>query len=168
MDYDANGNLIYVCSAQPNGQTITPISGAGTQGPWSYSLSVVGGGLTSISVTSNVGTVTTVAAHGLMQDQLTTVAGSTTSALNGNYRIASVPTSTTYTITTSGVSNGTYNNNPLTVSGNAPLLTAGIWTIQHLIYNSSSALINVEWAGGNPGTYTQICANRAAASITYK
>ena len=163
LDYDGSGNLIYVCSAAPNG----PTTGS-TQGPYTYSLSVTGGGLTSIVVLTNVGTVTTVAAHGLMVGQPVTVSGSTTSALNASYRIATVPSTTTFTIATSGVGDATYNNGPLTISGNAPLLTAAIWTIEKINYDGSNRAINVQWAGGNPGTYNKICANRAAASITYK
>lgn len=163
--YDASSNLIFACiarSAAPN-----------TQNPgYNFSLSVTGTGLTSIVAATNVGTVTTAAAHGLLLGNKVTVAGSTTSALNAVYYVQTVPSTTTFTITTAGVADATYNNGPLTISGQTPLLTGGIWSIEKLTYNGSNQLVAIQWANGNPGNYSSICANRAVTTgstkITYQ
>jgi hypothetical protein len=159
-------NLTHICYAKG----IAP-NAASTN--YNFSLSVTGGGLTSIAVASNVGTVTTVAAHGLLPGNLVTVSGGTVDTdINSTYYVQSVPSTTTFTITTSLVSDGTYNNGALTVSGSAPLLTKPIWSIQHLNYDGSNNLTSVQWAGGNAGGYTNICANAAVTTgvtkVTYK
>lgn len=158
LDYTGT-NLIYACVASPTNKTATP-------GYYTYSLSVTGATLTSIVVLTNVGTVTTAAAHGLMVGQTTTVSGSTTSALNANYVIQTVPSTTTFTIATSGVGNATYNNAALTLSGVAPLLTSPIWSIAHYTYDGSSNLTGSQCANGACSQQSNICANRA--TISYK
>jgi hypothetical protein len=160
LDYNGGTNLTYLCVANPL------YKGGANPGPYAYSLSVTGGGLTSIVVSSNVGTVTTAAANGLMAGQEATVSGSTTSPLNGNYVVQSITSTTVFTITTSGVSNGTYNNGALTISGTAPLLTAAIWSIQHFIYDGNNNLTGTQCANGACNQYTNVCANRA--SLYYK
>ncbi len=94
-----------------------------TMAPIGTSYTVSGGGLTSIVVLSNVGTVTLAAAHGLTVGTYIEIAGATVDAdLNGYYTIATVPTTTTFTIATVSVSNGTYNNSALRVTwGNSPI-----------------------------------------------
>jgi hypothetical protein len=160
LDYNGGTNLTYLCVAAPL------YNGSANPSPYSYSLSVTGGGLTSIVVATNVGTVTTVAAHGLMAGQPVTVSGSTTSALNANYVIQSITSTTVFTITTAGVGNATYNNGPLTISGTAPLLTAAIWSISHFIYDGSNNLTGTQCANGACSVYTNVCANRA--TLSYK
>ena len=155
--YDGSGNTIAICYAKGSAPN-------GISAGYNFSLSVTGGGLTSIVVATNVGTVTTAAAHGLQVNEKVTVAGSTTSALNATYIIQTVPSPTTFTITTSGVGNATYNNGPLTISGQAPLTTAPIWSIQKLNYNGSSQLISTQWVNGNTGNYSSVCANYATLS----
>lgn len=163
--YDASNNLIYVCYAKaiaPNDSTTN----------YNFSLSVTATTLTSIVVATNVGTITTAAAHGWRPNQLVTVTGSTTSALNGTYRLLTTATSTTATVTTSGVANATYNNGALTVAGAAPLTTKPIWSIMALVYDASNNLTDRQWAGGNASSYGYICDNAAvstgATKITYK
>ncbi len=158
LDYSGS-NLTYLCLAPSINQTSTP-------GNYTYSLSVGASTLTSIVVLTNVGTVTTVGAHGLMAGQPTTVSGSTTAALNANYVVATVPTTTTYTITTSGVGNATYSNAALTVSGTAPLLTSPIWSIQHFLYDASNNLTGTQCALGSCLALTNKCSDRA--TIAYK
>lgn len=157
LAYDGSGNLIFICyarSAAPN-----------TQNPgYNFSLSVTGTGLTSIVVLTNVGTVTTAAAHGLQIGNKVTVSGSTTSALNSVYFVQTVPSTTTFTITTAGVANATYNNGAMTLSGQAPLLTGGIWSVERLTYNGSNQLVAVQWANGAPGAYNNVCANRSVTT----
>ena len=66
------------------------------------------GSITSIVSSSDVATVTTGSAHGLSVGQYVHVTGSTTAFVNGMYKVASVPSSTTFTYAqTSGASNGT-------------------------------------------------------------
>ena len=66
------------------------------------------GSITSIVSSSDVATVTTGSAHGLSVGQYVMVTGSTTAFVNGMYKVASVPSSTTFTYAqNSGASNGT-------------------------------------------------------------
>jgi len=159
LDYAGGNNLTYLCLAPTINQTSTPSN-------YTYSLSVGGSTLTNIVVLANVGTVTTVAAHGLMVGQTTTVSGSTTAALNANYVIATVPSTTTFTITTSGVGNATYATSGLTVSGEAPLLTSPIWSIQKFTYDASNNLTQTQCANGSCQALTNKCSDRA--TIAYK
>lgn len=163
LDYDGSSNLIYVCYAQSKANNPTNPG-------YNFTVSFTLGSLTSVVVSANTGTVTVPAPHGLQLGQKVVFTGSTTSALNGTYYIQSVPSSTTYTVTTSGVSNATYTD-PV-ISGSVPLLTGAIWSIQKILYNTSNLAIAVQWANGNPGTYTNICANRAqttgATAIYYQ
>ena len=153
MDYAGGYNLTYLCQAPS-------VNNTSTLSNYSYSLSVGASTLTSIVVATNVGTVTTASAHGLMSGQNSTVSGSTTAALNGNY-VITVTGSTTYTITTSAVGNGTYNTSGLTVSGNVPLLTSPIWSVMHFNYDANNNLIGTQCANGACNQLTNICANRA-------
>ena len=66
------------------------------------------GTITSIVSTSDVATVTTASAHGLQVGMYVHVTGSTTAYVNGIYKVASVPSSTTFTYAqNSSASNGT-------------------------------------------------------------
>ncbi len=66
------------------------------------------GSITSIVSSSDVATVTTGSAHGLSVGMYVHVTGSSTAFVNGIYKVASVPSSTTFTYAqNSGASNGT-------------------------------------------------------------
>ena len=66
------------------------------------------GSITSIVSSSDVATVTTGSAHGLSVGQYVHVTGSTTAYVNGIYKVASVPSATTFTYAqNSNASNGT-------------------------------------------------------------
>ena len=66
------------------------------------------GSITSIVSSSDVATVTTGSAHGLNVGMYVHVTGSTTAFVNGMYKVASVPSATTFTYAqNSGASNGT-------------------------------------------------------------
>lgn len=159
LDYNGGSNLTYLCLAPSLNQTSTP--------SWyTYSLSVTAATLTNIIVATNVGTATTVSAHGLMVGQKTTVSGSTTSALNASYTVATIPSTTTFTITTAGVGDATYNNGALTVSGEAPLLTSPIWSIQKFTYDGSNNLTGTLCVNGSCQALSNKCADRA--TLTYK
>lgn len=105
---------------------------------------IVPGTLTSIAVSSNVGTITFPTAQPFLH-QWITVAGSATTALNGTYTIATT-NGTTPTITTSGVSNGTYTD--MTISTHQPTMDLLAWSIQLFFYTNSS--VNAIVYGGNP------------------
>ena len=66
------------------------------------------GSITSIVSTSDVATVTSGSAHGLSVGQYVHVTGSSTAFVNGMYKVASVPSTTTFTYAqNSGAANGT-------------------------------------------------------------
>ena len=66
------------------------------------------GSITSIVSSSDVATVTTGSAHGLSVGMYVHVTGSTTAFVNGIYKVASVPSTTTFTYAqNSGASDGT-------------------------------------------------------------
>ena len=66
------------------------------------------GSITSIVSSSDVATVTTGSAHGLKVGQYVNVTGSTTNYVNGMYKVASVPSTTTFTYAqNSSAANGT-------------------------------------------------------------
>ena len=65
------------------------------------------GSITSVVSSSDVATVTTGSAHGLKVGQYVNVTGSSTNFVNGMYKVASVPSTTTFTYAqNSGASNG--------------------------------------------------------------
>ena len=65
------------------------------------------GTVSSIASSSDVATVTTASAHGLKVGQYVNVTGSTTNFVNGMYKVASVPSTTTFTYAqNSGAANG--------------------------------------------------------------
>lgn len=168
LDYDGNGNDIYNCYAKPVQNYIAITGNSLTQQfQWTFAAST----LTNIIVSANVGTATTSTAHGLQVGNLVTVGGSATTALNASYYVQTVPSITTFTITTTGVGNATYTTG-LVVGTQAPLLTQPIWSIQKLTYNGSNKLTNTQWALGTAGSYKNICSNRAvttgATMITYQ
>ena len=157
FNYDGSGNLIAICytkGAAPNGTTSN----------YNFSYTIAASTLTSIAVSSNVGTVTTPSAHGLLVNEKVIVTGSATTALNGTYVIQTVPSPTTFTITTSGVGNATYTDTNLKVAGQAPLTTAPIWSVQRNNYNGSSQLTSTQCANGNTGADVSVCANYATLS----
>jgi hypothetical protein len=126
----------------------------------SFTWTKAGNTLTQIVVATNVGTVTTATAHGLAINNAVTVSGSTTGALNATYKIATVPSTTTFTIATSGVSDATYNNALMTMTSTAPRNTAAIWSIKCMTYVSAK-VTSQQWVNGNAGAMNQIWANRA-------
>ena len=132
--YTSLGSPQYICKAP----SLQPLY------TWSVTPSSQQGTLTSIVVATNVGTVTTAANHGLQVNDVVVVAGSTTTALNGTYVIQTVPSTTTFTITTVGVSNATYNTAALQMTTTAPRSNASIWSIEQYTYGSTGG------ASGNP------------------
>lgn len=146
--YDASSNLQYVCVAAQRGATTTVTREATT--------------LTSIAVATNVGTVTTSSAHGLYVGARVIITGATVDTdLNGTYTVATVGSTTTYTIATTAVADATYTESTLVVSTSYPLLTAAVWAIQALTYNASNLLTGSYWANASTG-YGLACTTRTS------
>lgn len=147
--YDGSNNLNYICWArqfQPNATSVMRSDSS----------------LTNIVVASNVGTVTTANPHGLYVGARVTLTGATVDTdLNGVYKVATVGSTTTYTITTINVSNATYNESTLAISTNSPLLTSTVWAIEALTYNGSNFVTGKFW-GGAATSYTLACTARTA------
>lgn len=120
--------------------------------------------LTSIVDSTNTATVTTAAAHGLAVGNRIQISGVTTDAdLNGSYVIVSVPSTTTFTITTANVTDGTFNgasDAAMVMATNAPRTTASVWSIQRNFYTTTYP-DRTAWAEGTTATIN-ICANRTA------
>jgi hypothetical protein len=167
----SGSNLTYICKTpafrqQPTFTWATvPTTGQGT--------------LTNIVVLTNTGTVTTAAAHGLTIGNRVTIAGATVDTdLNGTYYVQTVPSSTTFTITTASVANATYTDATMTLSTTAPRTTAAIWNIERFGYDGSSNLITDQFSVTNTTggiavtTFGFICDNRATTTgstkITYQ
>ncbi len=139
---------------------LAPLVGTYT---WAVTPSAGQGTLTSIVVATNVGTVTTSGNHGLQIGNVTTVAGSTTAALNGVYQIKTVPSATTFTITTAGVGDATYNTAALTLASNAPRSNVAQWSVQRFSYYSVSGGACPTGATGPTGG---ICSVQWATNLT--
>lgn len=145
---DGSGNTQYICYSPALAPTTTYAIGSTPA-------------LTSVVVATNVGTINFGATAQLWVGQTVTIAGSTTSALNGTYRLNTVSGSTA-TIATSGVADATYNNAAMTVSTNGPLLDALRWSIQVFTYTSTS--VNATYFAGAPSVgipQNLACSNRA-------
>jgi hypothetical protein len=108
-----------------------------------------------ISVTQAVdsgstSTVTTAVNHGLAAGNLVTFAGFTGGAagLNTSFKVVSVGSATTFTITTSGISDATYNNAGITLSTSAPRSSQPIWAIKRFTYGGTggTSVIAEQWA----------------------
>jgi hypothetical protein len=79
---------------------IVPVSGIysfDVRGASAFDPAAITATITTAALTANVATITTSSAHGLNAGQAVTIAGATNAVYNGNYRIVSVPTSTTFT-----------------------------------------------------------------------
>jgi hypothetical protein len=62
--------------------------------------------LDSLVVSGGVATCTRAAGHGYLLNQVVTIAGATPSALNGEWRVTSIPRATQFTFAVTGVSDG--------------------------------------------------------------
>lgn len=125
----------------------------------------VGDGLTSIAISSNVGTVTA-AGHGLYQGARVTVASSGVSALNGTYTVATVPTADTFTIATSGVGDSTVTAAGMTVTTTYPRENAEQWAIKVYEY-SGTTLLGSRWASKPAATGEQAAGLKCSERATY-
>tara|TARA_R110000868_G_scaffold396287_2_gene668432 strand:+ start:312 stop:935 length:624 start_codon:yes stop_codon:yes gene_type:complete len=146
---------------------------------WAVTPGVGQGTLTNVVVLTNVGTVTTSAAHGLTIGNRVTIAGATVDTdLNGSYYVQTVGSSTTFTITTASVANATYTDAGMSLYTTAPRTTESIWSIERFGYDGSNNLITDQFAVGNVTgglatvAYSFVCDNRAATTgstkVTYQ
>lgn len=135
--YDASGNLEYEGWAES------------TQ-DWTE-WNVASARLTSIVDVGTTSTATFGAAHGLEVEHEIEVKNASASALNGTFKVATVPLTTTITFTTSGVADATYNNNPLMIRSRAPRKNDAIWVIKKYFYTTGN-LVGIKWAKGQAQT----------------
>ncbi len=151
--YDGSGNVIYRCRAWSTQNTSTFARSDSS--------------LTSIVVLTNVGTVTTAAAHGLQVNNSITISGATVDTdLNGTYVIATVPSTTTFTIATASVANATYTESTLQFTTRAPRTSAPIWEIDKFTVTGSNTTA-IQSSGG-VSTLNAICDNRAVTTGSTK
>lgn len=162
--YDANGVPQYICKAFSRQPLFT----------WAVTATASTGTLTSIAVATNVGTVTTAANgtypanHGLLPGSLVNVTGSATTALNGLYIVQTAPSGTTFTITTSGVADGTYNDSTLKVASTAPRSSFAMWSVERFTNTGpGNSPVRDQWAtalaagSGGSTARTFVCDSRA-------
>lgn len=143
----SGSDLIATCEAKSQQPTATFIISGTT--PYA---------LTNIVVLTNVGTVTTASAHGLGVNDKIVIAGATIDTdLNGTYKIATVGSTTTFTIATVAVADATYTEAGLKFTTNAPRTTQPIWSISKFAL-TASVLQSVKWANGT-AAMNQICDN---------
>ncbi len=122
--------------------------------------------VTQIVDSGTTATVTTAAAHGLGVGAKVTIAGVTGDTdLNGVYNIATVGSTTTFTVTSASVTDATYNNTGITAATTSPRTTQPIWSIVRNFYTGTN-ITAIRWAV-NPSQEisatapSNICDNRA-------
>ena len=152
--YDASGNLEYLCFAPVSAIASASVAVAAT--------------LTNIVVSANVGTANTVAAHGLTPGSKVVLSGWTVDVqLNGTYEVKTVPTSTSFTITTVDVTGAptTYTDATGAATFTSIPDTAACWAIQKFWYDTGNKMVKSGWAEGTT-TPSLIAASRA--TYTYR
>jgi hypothetical protein len=121
--------------------------------------------ITSIVDSGTTATITFASAHGLAADNRIVIAGMTsagTTGLNASFKIA-VTNTTVITITTSGVTDGSYtpSTDPLMIiSTTAPRTTAAQWQILRQ-YFTTTYVDRGSWAEGDSNA-DKICDNRTS------
>ena len=119
--------------------------------------------LTNIVVSTNTATATTANAHNLVVGTVFTITGATVDTdLNGTWTVASTPSTTTFTFTTTNVGDATYTESTLvlTKDANTPILTDAVWSIQVLRVTANSTIPSVYPALGRV-SFSLACSNRA-------
>ena len=114
------------------------------------------GSITSVVSSSDVATVTTGSAHGLKVGQYVNVTGSSTNYVNGMYKVASVPSTTTFTYAqNSSAANGTAAGTIVIYKAyhivkDAPIpasATLKVVAVQKIVLNSNDKVIAYASAG---------------------
>jgi hypothetical protein len=123
--------------------------------PYSASIGPTTSLISSLSLTSNVVTINTTAAHGILINDSVIVTAVTNTAVNGSFTVASVPTSTSFTYAlvsaniTATVDTGTVlDNSFLNLSNNAK----GILPLIHGGTGANSFTPNAAFVGGATST----------------
>ncbi len=149
---DGSNNVEYICKALSNQPTYVWYATNGTPV------------LTSILDAADTATITTATAHGLLVGNRVQIFGVTSDVnLNGSYVIDSVPSDSTFTITTVGVGDGLYNGTTdpgMKMSTSSPRTTASVWSIQRNFY-TTTYIDRTAWAEGTTAT-TNACSSRAS------
>lgn len=105
--------------------------------------------VTQIVDAANTATVTTASAHGLAINNRVAIAGVTGDTdLNATYLILTVPSSTTFTVTSANVTDATYATAGITISSYAPRSYDAIWAIKKFTYGGTggTSLLAIQWA----------------------
>lgn len=132
----------YQCYASTNQPSLTNVGAA----PYT---------VTQIVDSGTTATVTTSGDHGLSVDNRVVIAGVTGDTdLNGTYVIATVPSSTTFTVTSANVTDATYNNSGIRVISSAPRTNQPIWSVKKFYYGGTggTSLIGSRWAVTSTGS----------------
>lgn len=151
---DGSNNVQYVCKALSNQPSYSwtwgGLSGTGT--------------ISTISVSSNVATITFSSAHGLSSTNRIILGTATTASLSGTY-VATVTSTTAVTIPTSGVADGSYTviTDPnLNINTIAPRTTASYWSVYQLFY-TTTYVDKQSWANGTT-SFTNSCGSKTTYS----
>lgn len=149
LDYDGSGRIIY--------------RGFAARNQPEYSWTVTSGRLVSIVVSGSTATVNTSAAHGMPSSGASvTISGVTADTdLNGTYFLQSTPTTTSFTVTVSSVTAGTYNNSTAAVTTTAPRSNDDVWLIERFLYDGAGNLTDIQTS-----MFSQIWDNRAVTTGT--
>lgn len=94
--------------------------------------------VSNVARTSSTATITTSAAHGFRAGDEVVVAGLTNTALNGTYTIATVPTTLTFTYTTT-----TSGNISSTADSGTAVVGAGSWAVTDFTSQGSTTAYNM-------------------------
>ncbi len=147
---DGSNNTQYVCKALANQPTYQ----------WNWTAVTGGGTISTISVSSNVATITFSAAHGLSSGNRIILGLATTASLSGSY-VSTVTSTTALTIPTSGVADGSYTaitDANLVITTTAPRTNASVWSIYQLYY-TTVYVDRKAWADGT-SAYSKACGSK--------
>lgn len=126
--------------------------------------------VTQIVDSGSVSTVTTAVAHGLSVGNQVTLAGAAggAAALNTALIVATVGSTTTFTVATSGIADATYSTSGMTYTTTAPRTNANIWSIKRFTYGGTggTSLVATQWAVKSGGTTSGTGSENACDSRT--
>ncbi|NBW21901.1 MAG: hypothetical protein EBR82_79500 [Caulobacteraceae bacterium] len=116
---------------------------------WSGSTSpvtVATGGAATGASSGTTATITTASAHGLAAGDLVTVASMSVSGYNGTFLVATVPSTTTFTYTTSGSNIGAGTGGTVSVPAQASFTARSAGTVGLVVKAAASPVANIqEW-----------------------
>jgi hypothetical protein len=170
---DANFNGTYTVTAVPTlysfsyAKTLSYNEGAAYAGTFGSST------ITTAALTTNVITYTTSAVHGLQVGGWVTVIGANNDVYNGTYIIATVPTTTTFTVAKANIDvvsatvNGTVY--PLSIGLTNGVLTSNVVTLTTIAVHglTTGQWISVQGAGTTYNGIYQITSTPTTTTLTY-